>query len=80
MENLMVKTDERIYKNKNGYFSDEELLEFKKMSDEDFKNLLRTHDLSTWKCPPVKYKMANCFYCMRCLKFARNLVKEKKVK
>ena len=76
----MANTEGKIFNNKNGYFTEEELLEFKYMSDEEFYELLRGHKLSTWKCPPIKYKGADCFYCIKCLNMARDAVKEKKAK
>lgn len=76
----MAKTDDKIYNNKNGYYTEEELLEFKHMSDEDFKNFIRTFNTTDNKCPPLKYKMHPCFFCIQCMKTARELVKEKKVK
>lgn len=76
----MAKTEDKIFKNKNGYYTEEELLEFKHMSDEDFYNILRKHNTSDNKCPPIKYKMHPCFFCIQCMKTARLLVKEKKVK
>jgi len=67
--------------NKNGYFTDEELLEFKHMSDEEFENkILRHFNTIDFKCPPEKYESTNCFKCIQCMKFAREHVKEKKVK
>lgn len=67
--------------NKNGYFTDEELLEFKHMTDEEFTDkILRHFNTSDFKCPPSKYETVGCFYCIDCLKNARELVKEKKVK
>ena len=42
----MAKTEDKIFKNKNGYYTEEELLEFKHMSDEDFYNILRKHNTS----------------------------------
>lgn len=69
-----------MYDNKNGYYTDEELLEFKHMSDEDFINFLRDFNNMTHKCPPLKYKTVGCFFCINCMKNSRQLVKEKKIK
>lgn len=76
----MAKNQREIYDNKNGYYTDEELLEFKHMSDEDFINFLRHFNTGIHKCPPVKYKAFSCMRCMDCMKDAREKVKEKKVK
>lgn len=76
----MAKTNKEIYNNKNGYYTEEELLEFKQMPDEDFIDFLRTFNTSDNKCPPIKYKMHPCFFCIDCMKTARLLVKKKKVK
>lgn len=76
----MAKDETTIYNNKNGYYTDEELLELKHMSDGDFINFLRTFKITTHKCPPKKYKIHPCFYCIDCIKLAINSVKEKKVK
>ena len=71
-----------LYKNnKNGYFTEEELLEFKHMSDEEFaEKVLRHFNTTDFKCPPDKFETVSCFYCQTCLKNARRLVKEKKKK
>lgn len=71
---------DKIYKNKNGYFTDEEMLSFKHMSDEEFVGYLRHFNIRDCKCPPLKYKITDCFYCIDCLRNARELAKEKKVK
>lgn len=76
----MAKDDSKIYDNKNGYYTDEEMLNFKHMKDEDFTEFLRHFNCKIHKCPPLKYKMADCFYCIRCLRNARELTREKKVK
>jgi hypothetical protein len=75
-----VKSDDKIYKNKNGYFTEEEMLEFKNMSDEDFINYLRPFKITTHKCPQKKYQLHECFNCINCMKEARNVFVEKKVK
>lgn len=64
--------------NKNGRYTEEELLEFKHMTDEEFENVLRHFSLETCKCPPDKYETVACFYCIECMRNARELVKEKK--
>lgn len=74
----MAKYDDKIYNNKNGYFTEEELLEFKHMSDEDFTDFLRTFNTIDNKCPPIKYKMHPCFFCIKCMTDARKLIKKKK--
>lgn len=76
----MGKQEDKMFNNKNGYYTEEELLEFKHMTDEEFINFLRKFNIKTCKCPPLKYKTADCFFCINCMKFARELVKEKKVK
>ncbi len=76
----MAKTESKIYNNKNGYYTDEEMLNFKHMSDEEFIEFLRHFNTGTHKCPPLKYKITDCFYCIDCMKNSRELTKEKKVK
>ena len=75
----MIK-DSKIYNNKNGYYTDEELLEFKYMSDDEFIDFLRGYNNMRCKCPPLKYALADCFHCIPCMKAARNAIKEKKGK
>jgi len=69
-----------MYKhNKNGYFTQEELLEFKHMTDEEFEEkILRHFNTKDFKCPPEKYETVPCFYCQTCMRNTRMLVKEKK--
>ena len=76
----MAKTENKIFNNKNGYYTDEELLELKHMTEDEFIEFLRHYNPRTHKCPPLKYKMADCFYCLDCIKTAITLVKDKKVK
>ncbi len=67
--------------NTNGYFTDEELLEFKRMTDKEFEDkILRHFNTDNFKCPPEKYETTYCFECIKCMRNARELVKEKKVK
>lgn len=72
--------DNKDYNNKNGVFTDEEMLAFKNMSDEDFIDYLRTFNHTYNKCPPKKLRMTQCFYCIDCMKLAIQNTKEKKVK
>lgn len=71
---------DKIFYNRNGYYTIEEMLEFKKMSYDNFINYLRTFSTLTNKCPPIKLKCADCFRCIDCWKLARETVNEKMVK
>lgn len=75
----MGKIIERTYVNKNGFFTEEELLQLKRMTKDEFKKYI-SDNTKTLKCPPRKYAIINCFYCVKCIQEAVKLVKEKKVK
>lgn len=70
---------ERNYVNPNGFYTEEELLTMKQMSEEEFRMYISTNT-KTLKCPPRKYAIVNCFYCVSCIKQAVELIKDKKVK
>lgn len=70
---------ERSYINKNGFYTEEELLTMKQMTEEEFKQYI-SDNTQTLKCPPRKYAIVNCFYCVDCIRNAKNLIKDKKVK
>lgn len=73
----MGKIIERTYVNKNGFFTEEELLMLKQMTEEEFKKYISANT-KTLKCPPRKYAIVNCFYCIKCIRSAIDLIKEKK--
>lgn len=70
---------ERTYVNKNGFFTEEELLMLKQMTEEEFRKYI-SENTKTLKCPPRKYAIVSCFYCVDCIREAVKLIKEKKVK
>lgn len=70
---------ERTHVNKNGFFTEEELLMLKNMTEEEFRKYI-SDNTKTLKCPPRKYAIVNCFYCIDCIREAVKLIKEKKVK
>lgn len=70
---------ERSYINRNGFFTEEELLELKNMTEEEFGKYI-SDNTKTLKCPPRKYAIVNCFYCVDCIRQAKDLIKEKNVK
>lgn len=70
---------ERNYVNPNGFYTEEELLEMKKMTKEEFRKFI-SDNTGKLKCPPRKYAIVNCFYCIDCIRQSLELVKEKKVK
>lgn len=69
-----------MYKNnKNGFLTEQDLLDLKALSEEEFRNYI-ADNTGILKCPPEKYKTVDCFYCVTCIRNAKNLAKEKKVK
>lgn len=70
---------ERNYMNPNGFYTEEELLTMKHMTEEEFRKYISSNT-KTLKCPPRKYAIVNCFYCIDCIRQSLELVKEKKVK
>lgn len=69
---------ERAYVNPNGFYTEEELLEMKHMTEEAFRKFISSNT-GKLKCPPRKYAIVSCFYCIDCIKQSLKLIKEKKV-
>lgn len=70
---------ERAYTNPNGFYTEEELLVMKNMTDEEFRKFI-SNSTGKLKCPPRKYAIVGCFYCIDCIRQSLKLIKKKKVK
>ena len=75
----MGSSTEKTYVNPNGFYTEEELLKMKNMTKDEFRKFISSNT-GKLKCPPRKYAVVNCFYCIDCIRTSLKLIKEKKVK
>lgn len=75
----MAKAD-KVYKNKNGNMDVEDFIRLIHKGDKGFEQYMRDFKTTKHPCPPLKLISNNqqCFFCIDCLKYCKNQVKEYK--